>query len=34
MRERLHQLGGMLDIESGERGTIVRASVPVTLSQS
>jgi PAS domain S-box-containing protein len=34
MRERLHQLGGTLDIESGERGTIVRASVPVTLSQS
>jgi PAS domain S-box-containing protein len=34
MRERLHQLGGMLDIESGERGTIVRATVPVTLNQS
>jgi len=29
MRERLHQLGGVLDIESSHRGTVVRASVPV-----
>jgi PAS domain S-box-containing protein len=34
MRERLDQLGGMLDIESSERGTIIRAIVPVVLSQS
>lgn len=29
MRERLQQLGGVLEIESGPRGTIVRARVPV-----
>lgn len=29
MRERLQQLGGVLDIESSTRGTIVRARVPV-----
>jgi PAS domain S-box-containing protein len=34
MRERLHQLGGRLDIESGKRGTIVQAIVPVTFSRS
>jgi len=28
MRERLQQLGGVLDIESSPRGTIVRARVP------
>ena len=29
MRERLQQLGGTLDIESSERGTSIRARVPV-----
>lgn len=29
MRERLHQLGGVLDIQSSEHGTVVRASVPI-----
>jgi PAS domain S-box-containing protein len=29
MRERLQQLGGTLDIESGEQGTVVRACVPL-----
>jgi signal transduction histidine kinase len=29
MRERLQQLGGVLDIESGPHGTVVRAHVPV-----
>jgi PAS domain S-box-containing protein len=34
MRERLQQLGGVLDIESSPRGTIVRARVPVAGSES
>jgi signal transduction histidine kinase len=29
MRERLQQLGGVLDIESGPGGTIVRARIPI-----
>jgi PAS domain S-box-containing protein len=29
MRERLEQLGGTLDIESSDRGTVVRASMPI-----
>jgi len=29
MRERLQQLGGTLDIESGDQGTVVRARVPL-----
>jgi signal transduction histidine kinase len=29
MRERLQQLGGTLDIESSDRGTIVRARIPL-----
>jgi signal transduction histidine kinase len=29
MRERLQQLGGTLDIESGEQGTVVRARGPL-----
>jgi signal transduction histidine kinase len=29
MRERLRQLGGILEIESGEIGTTVRAIVPL-----
>jgi PAS domain S-box-containing protein len=32
MRERLEQLAGTLEIESGERGTIVRAHVPLSRS--
>jgi PAS domain S-box-containing protein len=30
MRERLQQLGGMLDIESSDRGTTVRAELPLS----
>ena len=33
MRERLEQLGGTLDIESSDRGTVVRASVPIVVHQ-
>jgi signal transduction histidine kinase len=29
MSERLRQLGGTLDISSGNRGTVIRASVPL-----
>jgi len=29
MRERLHQIGGRLEIESAVRGTIVRAVIPI-----
>ncbi len=32
MRERMHQLGGSLAVQSGERGTTVEASIPVTQS--
>jgi signal transduction histidine kinase len=28
MKERLRQLGGLLEIESGKRGTVVRARLP------
>jgi signal transduction histidine kinase len=34
MRERLEQLAGTLEIESGERGTIVRAHVPLSRSSA
>jgi PAS domain S-box-containing protein len=30
MRQRLHQLGGVLDIESTERGMVVTATVPIS----
>ena len=30
MRERFHQLGGKLEIESGPSGTVVRASIPIS----
>jgi signal transduction histidine kinase len=29
MRERLHQIGGRLEIDSAVRGTIVRAVIPI-----
>jgi two-component system NarL family sensor kinase len=34
MSERLRQLGGLLDISSSDRGTNVRASVPLTKPHS
>jgi PAS domain S-box-containing protein len=34
MRARLQQLGGTLDIESGEHGTVVRARVPLVVQPS
>ena len=34
MRERLQQLGGTLEIESSDRGTVVRARVPIDASPS
>lgn len=30
MRERMQQLGGNLEIESGNRGTRVRAAIPIS----
>jgi signal transduction histidine kinase len=34
MRERLQQLGGTLEIESHDRGTVVRAQIPLTSTRS
>ena len=34
MRERLQQLGGVLEIESGSHGTLVRARVPDSGAQA
>jgi two-component system, NarL family, sensor kinase len=34
MRERMRQLGGRLDIDSGSTGTIIRASLPVANTSS
>ena len=33
MGERLRQLGGHLEIESGDQGTIVTARVPITMAE-
>jgi signal transduction histidine kinase len=32
MRERMHQLGGRLDISSGAQGTTIRACLPLARS--